>query len=330
MKPSTIATSASSHSRVKTDSTVPPRTTRSAGSSPRATARRRASAGIGAPYPPSLARRNVAFAPAAGEPSGARGDQDEVRREAECQAEDDPPRDEALAAEASADVEQLDHDVEDRAGREREEGDRERLADPCLPDQRPEERRASADQPGQEQEPPARAVLAAGERADDAEAFGRVVETEADDQDEGEADLTRRRRLADRQALGEVVEPDPGRDHQRERLGRREDPRGSRLLEGDRSPDALRAGAPAPACDQLVEVHEAHEARHEARTEKGSQPGEARPTPAVVDRGGRQRRLDRLDAGGEHVPEEEEEDARRGRGQKRACSRRQGADPADR
>ena len=41
MKPSTIATSVSSHSRVKTESTLPPRTTRSAGSSPRATARRR-------------------------------------------------------------------------------------------------------------------------------------------------------------------------------------------------------------------------------------------------------------------------------------------------
>ena len=44
--PSTTATSASSHSRVKTESTRPPRTTRSAGSSPRATARRRESPGI--------------------------------------------------------------------------------------------------------------------------------------------------------------------------------------------------------------------------------------------------------------------------------------------
>src|SRR4029079_8008097 len=58
MKPSTIATSASSHSRVKTDSTVPPRTTRSAGSSPRATARRRARPRIGAPYRAPLGRRN--------------------------------------------------------------------------------------------------------------------------------------------------------------------------------------------------------------------------------------------------------------------------------
>ncbi len=45
--PSTTATSTSSHSRVKTESTRPPRTTRSAGSSPRATARRRCSLSIG-------------------------------------------------------------------------------------------------------------------------------------------------------------------------------------------------------------------------------------------------------------------------------------------
>ena len=43
IQPSAIATSTSSHSRVKTESTRPPRTTTSAGSSPRATARRRAS-----------------------------------------------------------------------------------------------------------------------------------------------------------------------------------------------------------------------------------------------------------------------------------------------
>jgi CO/xanthine dehydrogenase FAD-binding subunit len=41
MKPSTTATSVSNHSRVKTEKTRPPRMTRSAGSSPRATASRR-------------------------------------------------------------------------------------------------------------------------------------------------------------------------------------------------------------------------------------------------------------------------------------------------
>src|SRR5918911_4247839 len=75
MNPSTTATLVSSHSRVKTESTRPPRTTRSAGSSPRATARRRARStlmrhlilswrpstlfGRGGPEPP-LARRGAA------------------------------------------------------------------------------------------------------------------------------------------------------------------------------------------------------------------------------------------------------------------------------
>src|SRR5207244_12258302 len=44
-EPSATATSTSSHSRVKTERTRPPRTTTSAGSSPRATARRRARSG---------------------------------------------------------------------------------------------------------------------------------------------------------------------------------------------------------------------------------------------------------------------------------------------
>src|ERR671931_500136 len=51
MCPSTTATSVASHSRVNTESTRPPRTTRSAGSSPRATARRRVSSSIARRYP---------------------------------------------------------------------------------------------------------------------------------------------------------------------------------------------------------------------------------------------------------------------------------------
>src|SRR5204863_8458403 len=46
IQPSATAISTSSHSRVNTDSTRPPRTTTSAGSSPRATARRRARSSI--------------------------------------------------------------------------------------------------------------------------------------------------------------------------------------------------------------------------------------------------------------------------------------------
>ena len=70
--------------------------------------------------------------------------------------------------------------------------------------------------PSEEQEAPARPHRLAGERRDDPEALGRVVQAEADDQDEREADLAGRAGLADRQALGEVVQADPGRDQQRQ------------------------------------------------------------------------------------------------------------------
>ena len=66
MKPSTIATSASSHSRVNTERTRPPRTTRSAGSSPRATARRRARALIARTITGSSFRQGRSARPGSG------------------------------------------------------------------------------------------------------------------------------------------------------------------------------------------------------------------------------------------------------------------------
>src|SRR5581483_45006 len=64
IEPSTTATSTSSHSRVKAEKTRPPRTTSSAGSSPRATARRRESGeGIGRePYSSGRGRPLAAHA----------------------------------------------------------------------------------------------------------------------------------------------------------------------------------------------------------------------------------------------------------------------------
>src|SRR5439155_24523814 len=53
--------------------------------------------------------------------SGACRDEDEVGREAEEEPGQHSPGDERLAAEQPADVQQLDHDEQDRAGREREE-----------------------------------------------------------------------------------------------------------------------------------------------------------------------------------------------------------------
>src|SRR6185437_4120284 len=71
------------------------------------------------------------------------------------------------------------------------------------------------------EEAPGGPLLVAGERRADPEAFGRVVETEADDQDDREADLVRRGGLTDREALGEVVQADAGGDEDREPSRRR-------------------------------------------------------------------------------------------------------------
>ena len=59
-------------------------------------------------------------------------------------------------------------------------------------------------------------VYVAGQRRDDAEALGGVVQREADDQHGGQGDLVAGRGLADGQALGEVVQADADRDEQRQ------------------------------------------------------------------------------------------------------------------
>src|SRR5690349_11708122 len=141
---------------------------------------------------------------------------DEIGGEPDDDAAEDPPGDERLVAEARIDLDELNDDVQDRAGRQREEADGDRGARPRLPDERAQERRAAADQAEGAEEAPARTLRVTGERRDDPEALGAVVEREADDQHERQARLAERRRLADRQAFGEVVQADPGRDQQRQ------------------------------------------------------------------------------------------------------------------
>ena len=172
-------------------------------------------------------------------------------------------------------VEQLHHDVEDRAGREAEEEDGDGGAHPRLPDDGAEEGRAAADQPEQEQEAPARDLPLASERRDDAEALGRVVEAEADDQRDRELELPARGRLPDRETLREVVQADPGRDQHREEARRREAHR-VRLLELGRGGRARAEQRPAP-----VAVHPALVA---------DQPHEAEPEPAEEQRAVARRR----------------------------------------
>ena len=69
----------------------------------------------------------------------------------------------------------------------------------------------------------------------------------------------------------------------------------------------------------LVEVDEAHEADREARRRRSPRGQAKRPhVPSWSSAAALQRRLDRLDPGREHVPEQEEQDAGRGRAEQRA------------
>src|SRR5450759_1940918 len=67
-----------------------------------------------------------------------------------------------------------------------------------------------ADEAEQGKEAPARQRALAGDGRDDAEALRRIVQAEADDQDQCEADLPRGRRLADGEPLGGGVRARPG------------------------------------------------------------------------------------------------------------------------
>src|SRR5450759_233549 len=172
-------------------------------------------------------RRALTLTGGAGQPSRASRHQYPVGEEAGQQADEDAPHDELAEAEAAVDVQQLDDDVQDRTGRERQEGDRDRAVDPHAAEHRAEKRRPAADEAEQGKEAPARQRALAGDGRDDAEALRRIVQAEADDQDQCEADLPRGRRLADGEPLGEVLEADAERDEQREATASTTSPRGS-------------------------------------------------------------------------------------------------------
>ena len=115
----------------------------------------------------------------------------------------------AVAAHAVPDL--ADH-VEDRAAGDGVEGELERLGGDVVADHRAEEGRAAADQAREPEPAPGGRDVA--ERPDDPKALGGVVQREADDQHGGQADLAGARGDADRQALGEVVQPDRRGDDQ--------------------------------------------------------------------------------------------------------------------
>ena len=73
--------------------------------------------------------------------------------------------------------------------------------------------------PSSARKPHAGSILPAGQRSDDPEAFGGVVQPEPDDQQQRQADLAAGGGLPDGQTFGEVVQADSDRDHQCQAAG---------------------------------------------------------------------------------------------------------------
>ena len=235
------------------------------------------------------------------------GHEDVVGREPGDEAEEDAPHHDFGEALPRGDFEELDHDVEDRPGGECEEREKERVVDERSADDGPDERGASADQPGRRKEAPTRAFAYRGHRADDAEAFGRVVQAEPDDEQQRESDLALRCRLTDREPFGEVVEPDADRDEHGESL------RVAPLRHGRRELVDVRGAGTEPSLaslDRAFVVDEPDQPGPEARREHGRQADEAPPAGAVV-LCCKERVLDRFVRVAEHIEEQEDEDADR-------------------
>jgi hypothetical protein len=138
------------------------------------------------------------------------------------------------------------------------------------------------------------------------------VQREADDQHECEAELVGGGGLADREPFAEVVQADAGSDEEcesaRGRQVRKRANAGELRLRGGAWPEK-RALPPAP--DPGVVVDKAHQADDEAAGEQGHVAGEGAPLVVLHDL------FDRADRVREDVPEQEDQDSRRARGEQR-------------
>src|SRR6266540_1152551 len=232
----------------------------------------------------------------------AGGFDDQLGTEAEEEPCEERPGDEDLGVDAPKNREELDDDVEDRAGRDRKERDLDPLVRPRLSDRGANEGRSAADHAEQGKKPPTRAFRVTCHGADDAEALGRVVGCEADHERDGKAHFACSGRLADRQAFGEVVDPDPGGDEQAEPLARRE-PGHPRAFElGGRGGAGTEQRLPALPGHPAVVVDEAHQAGDGAAPEQEAEPEQVTPFVFLG------RLLHGLPAVGYDVEEEKEED----------------------
>ena len=125
----------------------------------------------------------------------------------------------------------------------------------------------------------------------------------------GQADLAGGGGLADREALGEVVQADADGDEEGERPARRQ-PLTVLHLDSGHRPGSHHGGRPAPRHEPLP-VDEPEQSDGQAGGEQEAEREDPAPG-ALLGCGGRKRGLYRLDCGRKHVPEEEEQDPRRG------------------
>ena len=123
------------------------------------------------------------------------------------------------------------------------------------------------------------------------------------------------------------MQTDADGDEERERAARRE-PLPVLHLDGRDGAGPHHGGRPAPR-DQLLPVDEAEQSCAESRYEQGGERDHAAPR-AVLSGRGSQRRLHGLDGGGDHVPEQEKEDAGGDRAQERFEPDGRRAQPAGR
>src|SRR4051794_37142846 len=125
----------------------------------------------------------------------AGGGDDGVGEESGEEAEEHAVGEQVAALGSRGDADELGDHVDQRAGGQGQERDADRLAREAVTDERAEEGRATTDRAeGQEERPAgatrhAGAIGVRGEGRDDAEAFGGIVQPEADDQHHREVDL---------------------------------------------------------------------------------------------------------------------------------------------
>src|SRR5437762_843017 len=211
---------------------------------------------------------------------------DRCEDEVGCKTEDEPGQDapggHVFVSQLACDSEELDDDIQDGTRREREECRKDCLVLKGLTDDRSDEGRTARDQPERAEKTPAREVRFTGERSHDAEALGRVVEREPNDQHECQAELSPGGRLADRQALREVVETDPEGDEEREPLRRLQtrDRTGAELANVRRTRAKTHRRA-SPSSKPEVVVNEAHQPDRQRRRKDNGEPPEVQPRTAA-------------------------------------------------